>query len=225
METGIFRPAAALAALTLGLAACGSTSGGPSTGGASAAGSSTTPGTSAALNGSSAPAAASAGAGASARPFAWLKAQAVPAGWHVATIPSGASMAYPPAWRTGKGDPGTATAALRDTAGRFLGYLNLTTRQGPESLANWKSFRPAHNTDEGDRSVRLLSSATGLHFLTGEGSCVKDSYMTSSKVAYIEIACLVAGSRGQSVIVGAAPPSAWSQTAHAIERAIEGVRT
>ena len=215
MGTGIFRRSAALAALAIGLAACGSTGGGTHPGGsASAAGTST-----------AASATTTTGAGASVGPFAWLTARAVPAGWHVVTIPSGASMGYPPGWRTAKGDPGTATAVLRDANGRFLGYLNLTPRQGRESPSNWRSFRPDHNTDEGDRDVKLLSAANGLHFLTGRGSCVKDSYTTSSKVDYIEIACIVAGSRGQWVIVGAAPPSAWSQSAQAIERAIDGVRT
>lgn len=134
-------------------------------------------------------------------------------------------MAFPPSWRQAKGDPGTATAVLRNPSGGFLGYLNLTPRQGRESLSNWGSFRPDHDRDEGDRNVKLLSSATGLHFLTGRGSCVQVSYTTSSKVRYIEIACLVAGPRRQSVIVGAAPPDAWNQTAPVMQRAIEAVRT
>jgi hypothetical protein len=132
-------------------------------------------------------------------------------------------MAYPPGWQRTHGDPGTATAVLQDAEGRFLGYVNLTPRQGRESLSNWSSFRPAHDADEGDRHVRLLSAATGIHFLTGRGSCVKDSYTTSANASYIEIACLVSGRRTQTVIVGAAPPRAWRQTSPSIERAIEGV--
>jgi hypothetical protein len=158
-------------------------------------------------------------------PFAWLHPQPPPNGWSVARIPSGAELAYPRSWRPQHGDPGTATAALVTAAGGYLGYLNLTPRQGPETLSNWASFRVEHNADEGDRSVRRLSAATGLHFRSGRGSCVKDSYATEIGARFIEVACLVAGPRGESVVVGAAPPGRWSQTSTVIERAIEGVGT
>lgn len=207
MGTATFRGTLALAALGIGVAACGSAGGTSSTGG------------------SGEPAAVSTSTVAS-RPFAWLRAQAPPAGWHVVAIPSGASMAYPSTWQQTRGDPSTATAVLRDRVGHFLGYLNLTPRQGRETLSNWSSFRPEHNRDEGDQNVKLLAAAQGLRFLTGRGSCVKDSYTTNSHASYIEIACLVSGSRGgQFVIVGAAPPNAWGRTSPVIERAIEGVRT
>jgi hypothetical protein len=73
--------------------------------------------------------------------------------------------------------------------------------------------------------VKRLAAATGLHFLTGQGSCVQDSYTTVSHARYTEIACLVAGARSNSVIVGAAPPGAWGRISGVLERAIEGVRT
>jgi hypothetical protein len=157
--------------------------------------------------------------------FAWLHPQPPPSGWTVARVPSGAELAYPRSWRPQHGDRGTATAALLTATGGFLGYLNLTPQQGAETLSNWASFRLAHNADEGDRSVRRLSAATGLHFRTGNGSCVKDSYVTEVGAHFIEIACLVAGPHAESVIVGAAPPDRWSQASAVIERAIEGVRT
>lgn len=159
------------------------------------------------------------------RAFAWLHAQPPPAGWTVTRTPSGAELAYPPSWHLQHGDPGTATAALLASDGRFLGYLNLTPRQGAETLSNWASFRVAHNADEGDRTVRRLAAATGLNFRTGHGSCVKDSYSTAVGSRYIEIACLVAGPHAESVVVGAAPPDGWKQASAVIERAIEGVRT
>jgi hypothetical protein len=134
-------------------------------------------------------------------------------------------MPYPPSWRQIKGDRGTATAALRGAGGKYLGYLNVTPRQGPETLADWRTFRVDHNHEEGDRSVTRLAFASGLRFLTGHGSCVKDAYVSGTGVHYIEIACLVAGSRTQSVIVGAAPPSSWPQTSGIIERSISGFRT
>ena len=134
-------------------------------------------------------------------------------------------MAYPPNWSRQEGDPGTATAALLSAGGRYLGYLNLTPRQGSETLSNWASFRPGHNAHEGDRTVKRLAAATGLRFLAGQGSCVKDSYTTQINARFIEIACLVSGPHGETVIVGAAPPNRWTSTGPLIERAIEGVRT
>jgi len=156
--------------------------------------------------------------------FAWLHPQPPPADWKLARIPSGAALVYPPSWSRQRGDPGTATATLINRDGRFLGYLNLTPRQGNESLSNWTSFRIAHNREEGDRDVVRLAAATSLPFLTGHGSCVKDSYRTVTGARFIEIACLVAGNRAESVIVGAAPPASWGQTSQAIERAIDGVK-
>lgn len=157
--------------------------------------------------------------------FSGLRRQAAPTDWKVTRIRSGAVLAYPPSWRLQHGDPGTATAALLGSDGRFLGYLNITPRQGDETLSNWNSFRVDHNRDEGDRAVRRLAAATGLRFLTGRGSCVKDSYTTQTGSRFVEIACLVSGTQSDSVIVGAAPPSGWAHESSTIERAIAGVRT
>jgi uncharacterized protein (DUF1501 family) len=77
---------------------------------------------------------------------------------------------------------------------------------------------------EGNREDRILASAERLPFAAGEGACVKDSYATASGGAYVEIACLIGGSR-PSVVVGAAPPSRWSEQQATIERAIASVRT
>jgi hypothetical protein len=134
-------------------------------------------------------------------------------------------MAYAPSWRKIKTDPGTVTAALRSPNGGYIGYLNATPKQGPETLANWRTFRIAHNKEEGDRVVTRLAYAGGLKFLAGRGNCVKDAYVSGTGVHYIEIACLVAGSRATTVIVGAGPPSTWAQVSSVIERAISGFRT
>lgn len=163
--------------------------------------------------------------GSSAGPFAWLRPQPPPAGWALTRIASGAELSYPPSWRLIKGDRGTATAVLVSANGRYLGYLNVTPRQGNETLANWASFRVDHNREEGDRGLTRLASATGLRFLSGHGNCVKDAYTSGTGAHYIEIACLVTGLRTDSVIVGAAPPSSWAQQAGSIERAISGFRT
>jgi hypothetical protein len=68
--------------------------------------------------------------------------------------------------------------------------------------------------------MMALASATGLRFRGGQGSCVKDRYATESDHRYIEIACIVRGTDGTTVIVGAAPPAWWGRFSPDIERAI-----
>ena len=48
---------------------------------------------------------------------------------------------------------GTRDRALRKAGGRIVGYLNITPQGGDETLANWASFRPAHNREEGDHDL------------------------------------------------------------------------
>ena len=125
-------------------------------------------------------------------PFAWVQPRPVPRPWAVVRIPSGSELGYPPGWRIVPGDRGTATAALLGEGGRYLGYLNVTPRQGDEHVATWASFRIAHNADEGDTAVKRIAAATGLRFRAGHGSCVQDSYTTRTGARYIEVACLMA---------------------------------
>ncbi len=134
-------------------------------------------------------------------------------------------MAYPPGWRPFVSDPGTATAVLQDRERRFLGYLNVTPRQGDEMLSDWGSFRVRHNADEGDRNIVTLAVGSGLRFRSGHGACVRDAYETRTGNRFVELACLVAGARATSVIVGAAPPQTWTQTSPLIERAISAFTT
>jgi hypothetical protein len=168
--------------------------------------------------------AATACGGAASSPFGWLTPRAVPRGWSFVTIPNGARLAYPSGWRRIHGDPGTATVVLLSPGGRYIGYLNVTPRQGGETVAGWPSFRVSHNGEEGDRNVKRLAAATRLRFLDGSGSCVKDSYTTSIGTTYIEIACLVTGPSSASVIVAAATPSSWGRESPVLERAISGFR-
>jgi hypothetical protein len=152
-------------------------------------------------------------------PFAWLHPASPPTGWRVARIAGGATLAYPPGWRPIKTDPGTASAALLGRGNRVDGFLNATPKQGAETLANWSRFRPEHNRGEGDRSVRLLASSSGLTFRSGRGSCVIDAYTTSTG-AYREIACLVSGRRSSAVVVAAAPIELWDHQATTLKRAV-----
>jgi hypothetical protein len=151
--------------------------------------------------------------------FAWLRPARPPAGWKVARIPEGAHLAYPPGWRPIQTDTGTATVALLHDGHRIDGYLNATPKQGTETLPNWSRFRPKHNLGEGDLSVRLNASATGVRFRSGRGSCVIDTY-TTSKATYREIACLVSGPRSTAVVVAAAPLVMWSQQERTLQRAV-----
>jgi len=148
-----------------------------------------------------------------------------PATWHAFRIDSGAVLFYPPGWMRASGDPGTATATLSGAHGHLLGYLNLTPRQGGETLANWARFRVAHNVREGDRAVMSEASVSGIRFRTGTGTCVRDRYITTSGARYIELACLVKGAVASSVIVAASPPRAWTRVFPALYRALSALRT
>lgn len=152
--------------------------------------------------------------------FSWLHPAPQPAGWRVRPLPSGkATLAYPSNWRLTRTDPGTVTATLK-RGGEIAGYLNITPQGGDETLANWASFRPAHNTGEGDEDLVPLASDTGLRFRGGGGSCVSDRYATDTGHHYREIACIVRGSTATTVIVGAAPVAHWADVAPTLERAV-----
>jgi hypothetical protein len=226
MGTGTSRRGAALAALTLAVAGCGGAGSASARHGGATSASARHSGAGSAGASQGGAASASAGqGGAASGPFTWLHPQPPPANWKVATIPTGAAMAYPTDWEPQRGDPGTVTAALTGPDDQILGYLNLTPRQGAETLANWSSFRVDHNADEGDRDVQRLAEAGGLQFRSGRGTCVKDAYSTITDARYIEIACLVSGRRGDAVIVAAAPPKDWTRESGTLERAVEGVTT
>jgi hypothetical protein len=148
-----------------------------------------------------------------------------PAGWQRVQVPdSPAVLAYPPGWRTIPGDRGTASAALR-VHGRIVGYLNATPQGGTETLANWLSFRPDHNREEGDLDVTPLAGSRGLQLRTGRASCLVDSYATESGAHYRELACIVAGRKATTVIVGSAVPERWTDLAPVLRRAASSFTT
>jgi hypothetical protein len=152
-------------------------------------------------------------------PFAWLRPASPPVDWHVARTPDGAKLIYPPRWTAIKTDPGTASVALRGNGGRIDGYLNVTPKQGAETLANWSRFRPQKNRAEGARNVRLLAATSDAHFRSARGSCVIDTY-TTSLTTYEEIACLVSGHGASDVLVAAAPTRLWQERSAVLERAV-----
>ena len=157
--------------------------------------------------------------------FAWLRPASAPAGWVGATIASGgATLFYPSSWTPIPGDRGTVTASLRDGAGRYRGYLNLTPQQGAEQLAGWAAFRTRRNSADGDQRTRTVAAGEGLRFSGAHGSCVIDEYLSRvDSNPYREVACIVAGARFTNVFVGAALVSDWPSLGPVIERAASAV--
>lgn len=152
--------------------------------------------------------------------FAWLRPAPPPPGWSLARLPGGVALAYPASWRRIHSDPGTVSAALEAPRSDLIEeYLNATPQQGEETLANWATFRPAHNREEGDSRIQVLASARDLRFRDGRGSCVIDRYRTP-ETSYQEIACLVRGAHRSNVIVAAALAARWAHDAPALERAV-----
>jgi hypothetical protein len=118
------------------------------------------------------------------------------------------------------GDTGTVTASLRDRAGLYHGYLNVTPRQGRERLTGWARFRITRNREEGDADVHALAVGAGLRFRGARGSCVIDEYLSrEGSHPYRELACIVAGRRATSVFVGAALRQDWPSIGPLLERA------
>lgn len=154
--------------------------------------------------------------------FEWLHPAPAPAAWqHTTTATTEATLFYPPGWKPVPGDRGTVTRALRDRRGRYIGYLNVTPRQGIEQPHGWAAVRIGHNRGEGDKQVREVAAAEGLRFRNARGSCVIDDYL--SKVGsnpYREIACLVTGHHHADVLIGAASRPDWDALRGSLERAV-----
>jgi hypothetical protein len=148
-----------------------------------------------------------------------------PSTWRRVRVPgTPAVLAIPSGWRQIGGDPGTASAGLR-AGSRIVGYLNATPQGGKETLANWLSFRPDHNREEGDKSLTPLAGARDLPFRAGRGSCLVDGYTTGAGTRYRELACIVAGRHATTVVVGSAVPRRWSTLAPVLRRAVSSFTT
>jgi hypothetical protein len=113
------------------------------------------------------------------------------------------------------------TRALRDQRGFYVGYLNVTPRQGKEQPRGWAGFRTGHNRDKGDKHVREVAMAEVLPFRNASGSCLIDDYL--SKVGsnpYREIACLITGHHHADVFIAAALRPDWPALNGTLERAV-----
>jgi hypothetical protein len=134
-----------------------------------------------------------------------------PSGWQHLALPNGtAVLYYPPSMHRVSGDSDAVSVARLGTGGRFLMYLNATPRQGEETLRNWSSYRLRVLTGDDASRATLDSAAVDQRFRGGTGSCVIDHYVTRVGAhRYTELACLVQGRSGTSVIVAAAPTALW----------------
>jgi hypothetical protein len=138
-------------------------------------------------------------------------------------VPGGvASAGEPPRFAPFAGDPGTASAAVRDAGGVIRAYLNLTPRQGDERLRGFAAFRVRRLAREHDQSVHLEAAARGPALHGGRRSCVLDDYVTRiGHNQYRELACLVVGRRGRAaVVVAAATVGDWPGFAPQLEQAV-----
>jgi len=154
--------------------------------------------------------------------FGWFEARPAPSGWKRLAFPSsGAFLSYPSSLESVRHDNASIAVGGRDRSGRIWVYLNVTPKQGDETLADWPAFRLQHDRGE-TNAVHEDARAYGLTFIGGMGSCVADHYLTRVVVhAYREIACFVQGRTKACVIVAAALVSDWPRAATLLERAVE----
>ena len=155
-------------------------------------------------------------------PFAWLASTAPPTTWARLTLPAGlGSLSLPPGFRAVPGDPGTASFAVLGSDGTYLGYLNVTPRQGDERLADWAAFRLAHLRGDETISATQDGSVQSVQTANTMRSCVTDDYVTEvGHHHFHEVACLVMTTSAASVVVAATPSGdpahLWAQ----VERAV-----
>jgi hypothetical protein len=145
-----------------------------------------------------------------------------PPGWHQLTLPNGtAVLFYPPAMHRVHSDGDAVSAARLGPDGQYLLYLNATPQQGDESLRNWASFRLLLLRSDTASRASLDAAAEKLPFRGGTGSCVIDHYVTRVLAhRYTELACLVQGQSGASVIVAAALTALWPSARAVLAQAV-----
>jgi hypothetical protein len=145
-----------------------------------------------------------------------------PTTWTRLTLPSGlGSLSVPPGFSAVAGDQGTASLALLDSDGTYLGYLNVTPRQGDERLAGWAAFRLAHL--RGDGSISAHQDGAVQSVRTGQSlrSCVTDDYVTEiGHHHFQEVACLVTTTSASGVVVAATPSGDPAHLWPQLERAV-----
>ncbi len=167
-------------------------------------------------------ASASASARTSNRTFSWLVPQKAPASWHsVAPASGGALLYFPSSFKVVHADPGAVSLAIGTTTARYEAYLNVTPREGAETLGHFPDFR-LDVLDDDDVAVHEETSTTNAKYKGGRGSCVMDDYVTRvGSNHYREIACLVVGRHAGYVIVAAVLYRDWNAFAPVLRRELE----
>ena len=162
-----------------------------------------------------APAPASAG-------FGWFHPGPAPGAWLRASLTGqSATLSYPGSLRPEHGDPGTVTVGSTAKSGQVLVYLNVTPKQGGETLHNWPDFRMEHLREDGQSAVHLDGVSGPLNFRGGHGRCVMDNYTTDTHHNhYNEIACIVQGAHATSVLVAATSTAAWQAHRALLEKVV-----
>jgi hypothetical protein len=154
--------------------------------------------------------------------FDWLASTTPPETWARLTVPSGlGTVPSPPGFRRVDGDPGTLSEALRNSSGTYLGYLNVTPRQGPETLQDWAALRLTHLRGDHDVSVHEDAIVQSVRTAAAVRSCVIDDYTTTvGHHQFHEVACYVMRGSVGSVVVAATPSGdpahVWTQLEHAV---------
>jgi hypothetical protein len=154
--------------------------------------------------------------------FPPLHPVAAPDGWPHLTLPNRAAvLSYPPSLHRLAGDTDAVSAARLSPRGAFQLYLNATPRQGSERLQGWAASRLRLLRSDDAAWAHQDATGQGVKFRGGTGSCVIDDYLTRIGAHhYEEIACLVQGRTGASVIVAAAPAATWAQAHPLLFRAV-----
>jgi hypothetical protein len=154
--------------------------------------------------------------------FGWLASPAPPATWARLTVASGVgALSSPPGFRTVDGDPGTLSVALRNSAGTYLGYLNVTPHQGHETLRDWAAFRLSHLLGDDAISVHEDATVQSVRTAAALRSCVIDNYVTTiGHHQFHEVACYVTSGSVGSVVVAATPSGDPAHVWNQLERAV-----
>jgi hypothetical protein len=154
--------------------------------------------------------------------FGWLASATPPATWARRTVPSGlGTLSSPPGFRTVHGDPGTLNMALLNSAGTYLGYLNVTPHQGDETLQDWTTFRLTHLRDDDNVSVHEDAAAQSVQTGAAVRSCVVDDYVTTiGHHHFHEVSCYVMSGSVGSVVVAATPSGDPAHVWTELERAV-----
>ena len=158
-------------------------------------------------------------------PFGWLASTTPPATWTRLAVPSGLGLvSSPPGFRRVHGDPGTLTLVLLNSAGNYLGYINVTPHQGHETLQDWAAFRLTHLRGDDAVSAHQDAMVQSVRTAAAVRSCVIDDYVTTvGHHQFHEVACDVTNGPVSSVVVAATPSGdpahVWTQ----LERAVRGL--